>query len=418
MPITLIAKKIQKAGGTLYLVGGAVRDEYLNRPITDEDYCITGLTQEQFTQIFPEAIRQGKNFPVWCLAGKEFALARTEQKTGSGHTNFSTQTNPEITIEQDLARRDITINSMAKDVLTGKLIDPYQGREDAKQKILRATSNHFSEDPLRIYRLARLTAALGFTIEKNTQMLMKELIPELNTLPVERVTEELKKALSTNKPSLFFRTLQQIGALGVHFPELENLIGAEQPKVYHPEGDAFEHTMITLDEAVNLSQNHPNPIAIRFSCLVHDLGKGITPKSEYPHHYAHEEKGVVVVEQLGKRLKLPTKWILCGKVACREHMRGGIFSKMKPATKVDFLERISKSPLGLDGLQIVVWADRMNRKEQEKGHDFATIGKQMLTQITGKQIKQNHEPLTGLLFKAKLREERINWMKINYPPKT
>lgn len=418
MSIIPIAQKIKQAGGTLYLVGGAVRDEYLKRPITDEDYCITGLTQGKFTQVFPEAISQGKNFPVWRLAGKEFALARTEQKIGKGHTNFSTRTDPKITIKQDLARRDITINSMAKEVLTGKIIDPYQGRKDADQKLLRATSTHFSEDPLRVYRIARLAASLGFAVEKNTKTLMKELIPELNTLSVERVTEELKKALDTNQPSLFFRVLQDIEALNVHFPELEKLIGAEQPIEYHPEGDAFEHTMMTLDEATKLTQHHTNRIAIRFSSLVHDIGKGLTPKSEYPHHYGHDEKGVALVEKLGNRLKLPTKWIRSGKIACREHMRGGIFSRMKPATKVDFLERVNKSTLGLEGLQIIVWADQANGRRQEKEHDFAYLGKQMLTKVTGKQIKQNHESLTGPAFKAKLREERIKWIKLNYQAKT
>lgn len=413
-----IAKKIQKAGGTLYLVGGAVRDEIINRPITDEDYCITGLTQEQFTNLFPGAIKQGKNFPVWRLEGKEFALARTEQKTGKGHTHFHTQTSPEITIEQDLARRDLSINSMAKEVLTGKIIDPYNGKQDSKQKILRATSTHFSEDPLRVYRVARLAAVLEFTIERQTEAQMKKLIPELSTLSVERITEELKKALDTDKPSIFFRVLEKIGALSIHFPELQSLIGAEQPIKYHPEGDAFKHTMMTLDEAAKLTQNHPNRIAIRFSSLVHDVGKGLTPKFEYPHHYGHDQKGVAVVEQMGKRLKLPNKWISCGKTACREHMRGGIFPEMKPATKVDFIERVNKTQLGLEGLKIVVWADQANGRTQEKEHDFACLGKQMLTQVTGKKIKQNHELLTGLMIKEKLREERIKWIKINYPPKT
>ena len=404
MDILEIANRINDVGGRLYLVGGAVRDELLNRKSYDEDYCITGLTETQFEELFPEAFSRGKSFKVYDMEGKEFALARIERKSGLGHKKFKITTDKSITIEQDLERRDITVNSIAKDVLTGEIIDPFNGIEDIRNKIIRATSKAFSEDPLRVYRVARFATKLEFKVDNNTLELMNSLKAELNTLSKERVFEEFKKALSQNKPSIFFEVLRKANVLDVHFIEIYNLIGALQPIEYHPEGDAYNHTMIVLDE---ISKNTKD-LKVRFAGLVHDLGKGLTPKEKYPHHYGHDKNGVKLVGELGKRICTPNSWIKCGKISADEHMRGGIFYKMKPSKQVQFLEKVSKSYLGLDGLQLVVNADKGTRGE---ANDFATIGKKLLKEVDGEYIFNKYSKLDGLEIKQKLYEERVRWMK-------
>ena len=389
-----IAEKIQKAGGKLYRVGGALRDELLGMPVHDEDFCVTGITTQEFEKIFPQAILRGKSFAVYDLEGREIAFARKEKKTGQGHKEFGIETSPSISIEEDLERRDITINAMAQEVLTKRWIDPFGGRQDLQDKKIKAVSKAFKEDPLRVYRVARFAAMLEFTVEEET-------IQELYTLSAERVFHEFEKALRTNKPSLFFRVLQEANVLEVHFKEIYDLIGSLQPKEYHPEGDSFEHTMQVVDKSTLLT----NDLKVRFSCLVHDLGKGVTPKEMQPHHYGHDEKGVVLVENLGKRLKIPKEWIKCGKVAAKEHMRGGIFLKMTPAKQVDFMTRVAKSPLGLDGMKIVVMCD--------KARDiiFDTLGKEMLQTVTGKTVQEKYGEKEGKKIAELLRVERIAWLK-------
>ena len=207
---------------------------------------------------------------------------------GFGHKEFEIETGKEITIEEDLARRDITINAIAKDVLTGEVIDPFGGRNDIENKIIRKTTSHFKEDPLRVYRVARIAAQLEFMVDEETIKEMETLKPELLSLSKERVFVEFRKALESNKPSIFFEVLRKANVLEVHFKEIQDLIGALQPKEYHPEGDAFEHTMKVVDKSVEFTSD----LRIRFSCLVHDLGKGVTPKEMYPHHYGHDAKGV------------------------------------------------------------------------------------------------------------------------------
>lgn len=410
-----IANKIKQAGGNLYLVGGAVRDELLGKTIHDEDYCVTGITAEQFQKLFPEAHIRGKAFAVFDIDGKEFAMARTESKQGTGHKEFEIKTDPKITIEEDLSRRDITINAIAKDVLTGEIVDPFNGREDLKNKIIRATTKHFKEDPLRVYRVARFSAQLGFDVENETINQMMKLKSELNSLSSERVFTELRKALATEKPSIFFEILRKANVLDVHFKEIQNLIGVEQPPKYHPEGDAYNHTMLVLDMASDLTKDYEEErkLEIRFSTLVHDLGKGVTPKEQYPHHYGHEDAGVDLVGKFGNNIKAPNNWIKCGKTACKEHMRGGIFYKMKPSTKVDFIERVDKSLLGLDGLQIVVISDKISggRPTDVNDINFEKIGKMCLDEINGDYIQNKFGLKPGIQFGNKLHEERIKWMK-------
>lgn len=204
-----IANKIKSAGGNLYLVGGALRDELLGKNIKDEDYCVTGINANKFKELFQEAHIRGKMFEVFDLYGKEFAIARKENKTGNGHKAFDIITDEKITIEEDLARRDITINAIAKEVLTGKIIDPFNGRNDIRNKIIKATTERFKEDPLRVYRVARFAAVLNFEVEKNTLNLMNSLKDELNFLSKERVFVEFSKALASNKPSIFLNILNK-----------------------------------------------------------------------------------------------------------------------------------------------------------------------------------------------------------------
>lgn len=407
-----IAKLIEKNGGRLYLVGGAVRDKLLNlKESHDKDYCITGLSKEKFQELFPEAKIQGKDFPVFILNNQEFALARKERKSGTGHKSFEFLTDETITIEQDLARRDITINSMAQDVLTKKLIDPFGGQQDLKKEIIRKTTDAFTEDPLRVYRIARFAATLQFEVEENTLIAMKQLKQELDTLSKERVYEEFKKALDSNKPSSFFEVLRKAEVLEVHFKEIQDLIGKTQPVKYHPEGDSYNHTMIVVNSSTKLTKD----LAVRFSCLVHDLGKGTTLPEVLPHHYGHDERGIQLVMQLGNRIGVPNSWIRCGKTACKWHMKAGIFQQMTAKKQVELIENVANSMLGLDGLKVVVACDkaREGKDLQEKFENitFEKLGKECLSQMDGDLIKQKYPGIEGIEFGKRLHEERVKWIK-------
>jgi len=405
-----IAKIIEKQGGRLYLVGGAVRDELLNIENIDEDYCVTGLSHDEFVDLFPNAFVRGKFFEVFDINGKEFALARVEKKTGKGHKEFEIIANENITIEQDLKRRDITINSIAKDVLTGKIIDPFNGKADIENKIIRATSESFIEDPLRVYRVARFASKYNFEVEKNTLQLMNNLKSELLELSVERVFTEMKKALETNNPSTFFNVLKNADVLDVHFIEIYKLIGTLQPEKYHPEGDSYNHTMLAVDRCASITKD----VKIRFAALVHDLGKGVTPKEMYPHHINHDKNGVKEVMKFANRLKMPNEWCSCGKVAAKEHMVGGIFYKMTPKKQVSFIERVYKTALGLEGLEIVVESDRNCRGVNKDIVEFAKIGQKMLNEVNGNYIKEKFGLEDGIKLKEKLHQQRVEWLKKLY----
>ena len=407
MKILEIAEKIKNNGGNLYLVGGAVRDEILGKEIYDEDYCVTGITAKEFEELFPEAHLRGKFFGVYDIDGKEFAMARKEKKSGVGHKGFEIEIEKNITIEEDLQRRDITINSIAKEVLIGKIIDPFNGAQDIKNKIIRATSDSFKEDPLRVYRVARFAATTGFEVEENTLKMMNNLKEELDTLSKERIFVEFRKALASNRPSIFFEVLRKANVLDVHFKEIYDLIGSTQPEKYHPEGDSYNHTMIVVDNSAKLT----NDLKIRFAALVHDLGKGITPKWMLPHHYGHDEKGVKIVENFSKRLGVPNSWLKCGKVSAKEHMRGGIFNKMTPPKQVDFITRVEKSILGLDGMKIVVLCDRWREDKFPEDIVFDKVGKEILSKINGNMIKKEYKIKDKKQIGELLRNKRIELIK-------
>ena len=412
-----IAKKIKQNGGNLYLVGGAVRDELLGIINHDEDYCVTGISFDEFKNLFKEAFVKGKDFPVFSIDNKEFAIARKERKIGLGHNSFDIETDKKITIEEDLKRRDITINAIAKEVLTGKIIDPYGGINDLNNKIIRAVSSHFKEDPLRVYRTARFASEFNFEVDDNTIKLMTSIKGELLTLSVERVTNELYKALSTDNPSIFFSVLKKANILDVHFKEIYNLIDVEQPIIYHPEGDAYNHTMIVLDKVAKKTKEFEDKrkLELRFAALVHDIGKSLTIKEEYPYHYGHDKKGVKLVGIIGKRLKLSNRLIKCGKVAALEHMKGGIFDTMKVSTKVRFIEKVNNTILGLDGLQIIVDADKNN--DNENINNFSKIGHEVLNCTNGCKIMEEYGIKESSKVASIMHEVRVDYLKNMYSVK-
>ena len=292
------------------MVGGAVRDELLGFAVQDKDYVVVGATPEQMVEQGYRPV--GKDFPVFLhpKTHDEYALARTERKTAKGYKGFQVHASPEVTLEEDLARRDLTINAIAKDVNTktkdghGRLIDPYNGVADIKNKTLRHVSTAFAEDPVRILRAARFAARLpDFTIAPETFELMRQMVRdgEVDALVSERVWQELAKGLMEAKPSCMFEVLRECGALQKILPEVDRLWGVPQPAQHHPEIDTGVHVMMVIDYAA--SQNYSLPV--RFAALTHDLGKGTTPADALPRHIGHEERSVSLLKDVCKRLRVP-----------------------------------------------------------------------------------------------------------------
>jgi len=291
-----------QSGGTsmTYCVGGAVRDRLLGLAVKDRDWVVVGSTPEEMVSQGYQPV--GKDFPVFLhpRTHEEYALARTERKVARGYQGFSVYAAPDVTLEQDLMRRDFTVNAIAEDA-EGKLIDPYNGLADLRAGILRHVSSAFSEDPVRILRAARFAARFGFTIAPETLELMRDMVDngEVDALVAERVWQELARGLMENKPSRFFETLRSCGALAKIMPEIEALFGVPQPEKYHPEIDCGIHTMMVVDDTAL----HDYALEVRFSALTHDLGKATTPKDILPRHIGHEQRSVDLVKQLTKRLR-------------------------------------------------------------------------------------------------------------------
>lgn len=339
------AKKISEAGGKAYLVGGAVRDKIRGVEPHDRDYCVTGLDEKTFNQTFEDAAKFGKSFPVYSIkidgTTCEVAFARTERKIGTGYHGFEVVFSPDVTIEDDLYRRDTTINAMAIELISGELVDPFGGRDDVINKKIRAVSEHFTEDPVRALRAARQAAQFHFDICAETFDAMRACKDELAKEPTERIFDELETALKTDKPSIFFRSLERADLLEVTFPEVAQLRGKIQPAAHHPEGDSYEHTLQILDDVAKIN---PKPI-VRFAAMAHDFGKGTTPPELLPHHYEHEKRGLEVLEQMNTRMTLPNDWKKVAAFVIKEHMRAARFNKAGKI--VDLL-------LGVYGLKISV----------------------------------------------------------------
>ncbi|UAL42774.1 multifunctional CCA addition/repair protein [Shewanella inventionis] len=292
----------------IYLVGGAVRDNLLKQTVVDKDYMVVGSSVEEMLALGYQQV--GKDFPVFLhpKTQQEYALARTERKTGNGYQGFSCDASKAVTLEDDLLRRDLTINAIAQDE-QGTLYDPYNGAADIEAKILRHVSAAFVEDPLRVLRVARFAARfnhLGFTIASETQQLMTDIANsgELEHLTPERVWQECDKALSSQNPQIFFEVLRQCQALKVLFPEIDSLFGVPQPEKWHPEIDTGIHTLMVLQQTSLLTHNK----AVRFAALVHDVGKALTPKQDWPKHYGHGQKGLPVIKKMCARIKVPNEY--------------------------------------------------------------------------------------------------------------
>lgn len=323
-----------------YIVGGAVRDQQLGLPVKDRDWVVVGATPEQLRQQGFKPV--GKDFPVFLHphTHEEYALARTERKTAAGYHGFSVYAAPEVTLEQDLQRRDLTINAMALDS-AGHLIDPFGGQRDLEQRLLRHVSPAFAEDPVRILRLARFAARydhLGFQVAAETYALMRDMVDEgeVDALVPERVWAETERALQELAPQRFFTVLRDCGALARLFPELEQLFGVPQPAEHHPEIDSGLHTLACLQQAVRLGANTPT----RFAVLCHDFGKGLTPASQWPRHHGHEARGVPLVETLCQRLRVPRHYRELAMLVCAEHLHCHRALELRPVTVLKLLERI------------------------------------------------------------------------------
>jgi tRNA nucleotidyltransferase (CCA-adding enzyme) len=321
----------------VYLVGGAVRDRLLGIPGADRDYVVVGATPEQMTALGFKPV--GADFPVFLhpQTKEEYALARTERKSGHGYKGFTFYCAPDVTLEDDLKRRDLTINAMAEDE-AGNLIDPFGGAADLRAGILRHVSAAFAEDPLRVLRVARFAARFDFRVADETRTLMAELARtgELGHLVAERVWQELERALAEAAPTRFFEVLRDCGALRILFPEIEALFGVPQPPEHHPEIDTGVHTLLVLAAAARLT---PDP-RVRFAALTHDLGKGTTPPAEWPKHVGHEERGVELVKALCQRLRAPNEYRDLAVLTARYHFHCHRFGELRPGTVLETLEAL------------------------------------------------------------------------------
>jgi len=359
----------------IYLVGGAVRDKLLGLEPRDRDWVVVGASPGQMTALGYTPV--GKDFPVFLHpeTKEEYALARTERKTAPGYHGFAFHAAPDVSLEEDLRRRDLTINAMAEDS-EGNIIDPFGGRDDLEQGRLRHVSAAFSEDPVRILRIARYAARYGkwgFRVAHGTHALMKKMVVdgEVDALVAERVWQETERALGEESPSRFFEVLRNCGALARIFPELERLFGVPQPKHHHPEEDTGVHTMMVLEQAARLSPD----TRVRFAALVHDLGKGTTPQEEWPKHVEHEHRGVALVEGLCQRLRVPREYRDLALIVTQHH---GVYHRaeeLRPSTILDVLERIDafRRPERLEQYLLACEADSRGRPGFEEQH-FAQPG--------------------------------------------
>jgi tRNA nucleotidyltransferase (CCA-adding enzyme) len=323
----------------VYLVGGAVRDALLGLAVKERDWVVVGGTRDELLRMKYREV--GRDFPVFLHpdSREEYALARLERKVSPGYRGFAVEFGPEVTLEEDLARRDLTINAIAQSA-DGTLVDPHGGERDLRARVLRHVSPAFIEDPVRVLRVARFAAhfaPLGFQVAPETLALMRAMVErgEVDALVAERVWQETEKALRETKASEFFRVLRECGALGRIYPEIDALFGVPQPPEWHPEIDTGVHTLMVLDQAALLSSD----IKVRFAALVHDLGKGTTPPEQWPGHRGHEERSVSLIEALAERLRLPGDYRELSVIVARYHGNVHRAAELKPSTILEFFER-------------------------------------------------------------------------------
>ncbi|MGB5250847.1 MAG: multifunctional CCA addition/repair protein [Gammaproteobacteria bacterium] len=347
----------------IYLVGGAVRDRLLGHEPRERDWVVVGASPEAMTEQGYRPV--GRDFPVFLHpeTGEEYALARTERKTSPGYRGFVIHAAPDVTLEEDLQRRDLTINAIAQDQ-QGQLIDPFGGRADLERRLLRHVSAAFNEDPVRVLRVARFAARFageGFRVAPETMALMRQMVEsgEVDALVPERVWQETERALGECRPSVYIEVLRECGALQRIFPELDRLFGVPQPPRWHPEVDTGLHMLLVLDQAAQLSES----IAVRFAALVHDLGKGTTPQHLLPAHHGHGERGAKIIGQLARRLRIPNECRDLALLVSRYHCLAHRAAELRADTILKLLERLDafRRPQRFEAFLIACEADLRGR---------------------------------------------------------
>ena len=347
----------------VYLVGGAVRDELLQKPVADRDWVVVGATPEDMLKAGYQQV--GKDFPVFLhpQSKEEYALARTERKQGQGYTGFQVDSSSSVTLTEDLLRRDLTVNAMAR-AEDGRLIDPYGGYQDLQARLLRHVSPAFVEDPLRVLRVARFAARYaedGFRVADETLALMRELADsgELLHLSPERVWRETENALRSSQPEVYFEVLRRCGALAVLMPELDRLWGVPNPPQWHPEIDTGVHTMMVLQQAARLSDD----TRVRLAALLHDVGKGLTPAAEWPSHRGHEKAGVAVIDNMAARLAMPNDYKQLAKLVSEWHLHCHKALELRPATIIKLLNAVDvwRKPERFEQFLLACQADHLGR---------------------------------------------------------
>lgn len=395
-----------------FLVGGAVRDKLLKRQVVERDYLVVGATQQQMLALGFKQV--GKDFPVFLHpeTKEEYALARTERKQGQGYTGFVCYAEPDVTIEQDLLRRDLTVNAMAMND-EGKIVDPYNGLKDLNNKILRHVSPAFSEDPLRVLRVARFAAryhSYGFTVAAETMALMTKISEsgELSALSAERVWKEMERALGEPNPEVFIQVLKDCKALNALLPELDILWGIPNPELHHPEICTGMHTIMVLKQAVKLGAD----TTVRFAALCHDLGKGVTPECQWPSHRGHEQAGVKIILNVCKRLKIPNEFRDLAVLVSDIHLNVHRAFELKPTTILKLLEKCqyARKPELLKQALLACHADAIGRKGFEDKpypqRDYLSQIAETISQVTAKPFID--QGITGKAIKEAMDRERIN----------
>lgn len=404
----------------VFLVGGAVRDKLLNLPCKDKDWVVIGSTPKEM--ISEGFIQVGQDFPVFLHpeTKEEFALARTERKQGKGYTGFACEASPNISLEEDLIRRDLTINAMAEDH-QGKLIDPYGGKNDLDARLLRHVSSAFMEDPLRVLRVARFAARfkhLGFHIASETLDLMRQMtqLSELDHLTAERVCQETTRALGEKSPHTYFEVLRSVGALKILFPEIDRLFGVPQPEKYHPEIDCGIHTLMVLEQASKLSDDS----CVRFAALTHDLGKALSDPKKWPHHYGHETAGLKPIIALCDRLRFPNQFKELALLACEFHTHIHRALELRAETALKVLKQCDafRRPERFENILLCAIADSRGRTGYEDiDYPQADYFRTILKSTQAIQAKQFLEfGYKGKELGEKIDQARVDMIKVLVKP--
>ena len=398
----------------VYLVGGAIRDELLGLPVRERDWCVVGATPDEMADLGYRQV--GKDFPVFLHpeTGEEYALARTERKTAPGYHGFAFDFSPDVSIEDDLMRRDLTVNAIARRE-DGELVDPFGGADDVERRILRHVSDAFAEDPVRILRVARFAArfaSLGFNIAGETMALMRDIVAsgEADALVADRVWKETELALRGSSSRVFFETLRECGALRIVCPEVDALFGVPQPEKWHPEIDTGLHTMMVLDQAERLSPQ----LDVRFAALVHDLGKATTPTYRLPSHPGHEKRGGKLIVKLAERLPVPKSCSELGRLVAEYHTHCHRALELRPRTILKLLEAADafRRPERFERFLLTCEADARGRTGLE-GRDYPQAGylrgaRKAAAAIDAARIAEQH---AGQDIGGAIRRERLHALK-------